>query len=86
MTVNSCRKLTYLEELLDESAGLSLLVDLLFFGEKLEDVWALLPVVDGLLELHLALGVENVNSGNIGNETVSLKLVTELGSHERSGV
>lgn len=48
--------------------------------EVLHDLSDLLPVVHGLLELHVALGNEHVDNGKLLNVAVALKLLSDLGA------
>lgn len=77
---------THLEELINEGRRLGLLLNFLFFLEKLENMGTLLPEVDGLLELHLALSMKKVDCGKVANKTVTLELLTKFGSHQGSRV
>lgn len=51
----------------------------------LGDVGGLLPEVDGLLELHLALGKKLVANSNVLDKTVTFKLLTQDCAHQPHG-
>lgn len=67
----------------DKVVGLGLLLCGLFILKVLENMGLLLPEVNSLLVLHMALGIRKVCHVNILNVSVSLKLLSNLCANDR---
>lgn len=59
--------------------------NIVLLGEVLQELSLLLPEVDALLVLHVALGVKDVLNGELLHESVSLELLSDLGSNGGDG-
>lgn len=76
---------THLQELVHKVRGLVSSLDVVLLREVLEELGLLLPEVDALLVLHVALGVQHVLDGQVVDKSVSLKLLSNLGSDGGDG-